>query len=209
MHGPRFEASFSITLSPSCKGPPATREESLIIIRVSIASEIKLIRQAVDKNCQLLLHFLRIFCIRRRTRINHNQVQTMVTADYVRTIFTALASGDAPTFFNNVADNVSWRVTGTENPLSGQYNSKAEFVPATFQRLGKLMDGPLKLELVNVIVDGDMAAVELKANGKAKNGLDFANEYCWVCQFEGDKIVKVRAYLDSALVKRCIEENEK
>jgi uncharacterized protein len=133
---------------------------------------------------------------------------TMVTAEFVKSIFTALANGDAPTFFNNVADNVSWRVTGTDNPLSGNYNSKAEFVPKTFQRLGKLMEGPMKLEVVNVMVDGNMAAVELKANAKAKSGTDFANEYCWVCRFENEKIVQVRAYLDSALVKRVIEENE-
>ena len=133
----------------------------------------------------------------------------MVSAEYVSSIFTALASGDAPTFFNNVADNVSWRVTGTDNPLSGDYHSKAEFVPATFQRLSKLMEGPMKMEVVNVMVDGDMAAVELKANATAKNGTPFANEYCWVCRFEGQKIVQVRAYLDSALVKRLLEENEK
>jgi len=132
----------------------------------------------------------------------------MVSAEYVKSIFTALANGDAPTFFSNVADNVSWRVTGTDNPLSGDYHSKAEFVPATFQRLGKLMEGPMKLEIVNVMVDGDMAAVELKANAKTKNGINFANEYCWVCRFEGNKIVQVRAYLDSALVKRALEENE-
>jgi uncharacterized protein len=132
----------------------------------------------------------------------------MVTAEYVKSIFEALANGDAPTFFNNVADDVSWRVTGTDNPLSGNYTSKSEFVAKTFQRLGKLMDGPMKLAVVNVIVDGNMAAVELKANAKAKSGSDFANEYCWVCRFENEKIVQVRAYLDSALVKRVIEENE-
>jgi uncharacterized protein len=133
----------------------------------------------------------------------------MVSAEYVKSIFTALASGDVPTFFNNVADNVSWRVTGTDNPLSGQYNSKSEFVTKTFHRLGALMQGKMCLQVVKILVDGDMAAVELKANATAKSGSDFANEYCWVCRFENDKIVQVRAYLDSALVKRIIEENKK
>jgi len=132
----------------------------------------------------------------------------MVSAEYVKQIFTALANGDGPTFFNNVAENVQWRVTGTDNPLSGDYTSKSQFVPATFHRLGKLMEGRMKLEIVHVMVDGDMAAVELKANATAKNGTKFANEYCWVCRFEGEKIVQVRAYLDSALVKRVLEENE-
>jgi uncharacterized protein len=132
----------------------------------------------------------------------------MVSAEHVKQIFTALANGDSPTFFNSVAENVQWRVTGTDNPLSGDYTSKSQFVPATFQRLGKLMEGPMKMEIVHVMVDGDMAAVELKANATAKSGTEFANEYCWVCRFEGEKIVQVRAYLDSALVKRVLEENE-
>ena len=66
----------------------------------------------------------------------------------------------------------------------------------------------MKMEVVNVMVDGDMAAVELKAHATTKSGTNFANEYCWVCRFEGEKIVQVRAYLDSALVKRVLEENE-
>jgi ketosteroid isomerase-like protein len=132
----------------------------------------------------------------------------MVSSEYVRKIFSALATGDAPTFFNSVADNVSWRVTGTDNVLSGQYNSKSEFTSKTFARLGKVMSGPMALELQSVLVDGDTAAVELKANASAKNGSPFKNEYCWVCRFEGEKIVEVRAYLDSALVNKVLEENE-
>ena len=46
--------------------------------------------------------------------------------------------------FDNVADDASWRVTGTDNTLSGRYNSNAEFVSKTFQRLEKLMDGPMR-----------------------------------------------------------------
>ena len=132
----------------------------------------------------------------------------MVSSEYVKSIFSALAKGDSPTFFNSVADDVSWRVTGTDNPLSGHYHSKTEFTKATFARLGKVMEGPMKLQLQSVLVEGDVAAVELKADATAKNGLPFKNEYCWVCRFEGDKIVEVRAYLDSALVKKVLEQNE-
>ncbi len=40
-------------------------------------------------------------------------------------------------------------------------------------------------------------------------GLKFDNTYAWVTRWNKDaKIVQVRAYLDSALVKQAIEENE-
>jgi ketosteroid isomerase-like protein len=33
---------------------------------------------------------------------------------------------------------------------------------------------------------------------RAANGMHFDNRYCWLCRFEDDLIVEVRAYLDSA-----------
>jgi ketosteroid isomerase-like protein len=51
------------------------------------------------------------------------------------------------------------------------------------------------------------AVVELHSLATAKNGLRFDNRYCWVVHFAGDKIDKVRAYLDSAMVARLFEEN--
>lgn len=41
----------------------------------------------------------------------------------------------------------------------------------------------------------------------AKNGMRFDNYYCWVVYFREGVIVKVRAYLDSAMVARLFEEN--
>ena len=35
-----------------------------------------------------------------------------------------------------------------------------------------------------------------------------ANNYCWVCRFDGEMIVEVRAYLDSAMVDYTIHRNE-
>ena len=57
------------------------------------------------------------------------------------------------------------------------------------------------------MVGGDWAVVELRSLASAQNGLRFDNRYCWVSRFSADKIVEVRAYLDSALVARLFEEN--
>ncbi|GAO48791.1 hypothetical protein SAICODRAFT_70759 [Saitoella complicata NRRL Y-17804] len=134
-----------------------------------------------------------------------------ITEAQVREIFKPLEEGNPPAFFENVADNVNWRVTGTQNPLGGDYTSKADFQQKTFGRLGGVLKTKTVLKVVGVIVnDSNQAAVELKADATCKNDLEFANEYCWVCQFdeEGKKIVRVRAYLDSALVKKALDENE-
>ena len=49
-----------------------------------------------------------------------------VSIEYVRGIFSHLASGDGKKFFEHVADDVDWTVEGT-HPLAGHYRSKAEF----------------------------------------------------------------------------------
>jgi uncharacterized protein len=98
-----------------------------------------------------------------------------------------------------------WQTMFGTHPLAGLYTSKHAFQEATFTRLGKLFDSPLKLFTRKVLVDGDQAAAELFIRATTKQGVQFNNDYCWICQFQGDRIVEVRAYLDSALVAEAIE----
>ena len=53
----------------------------------------------------------------------------------------------------------------------------------------------------------DEAVVELRSLATAKNGMRFDNYYCWVVYFKDEVIVKVRAYLDSAMVAQLFAEN--
>ena len=121
-------------------------------------------------------------------------------------IFKNLETGDGGAFFAHVADNVDWIVEGT-HPLAGHYHSKADFLAHTFEKLAKVLPQGAQLHLEHALVSGDWAIVELHSLAVAKNGLRFDNRYCWLCRFSGDKIVEVRAYLDSALVARLFQEN--
>ena len=129
-----------------------------------------------------------------------------VEADFVRKIFAGLEHGDGAAFFSHVADDVDWTVMGT-HPLAGHYKSKADFAAATFAKLGKVLPGGAQLHVNDLFIAGDVAIVELHSKATAKNGLRFDNHYCWVCYFRDDKITRVRAYLDSAMVARLFAEN--
>ena len=48
--------------------------------------------------------------------------------------------------------------------------------------------------------------VEFTADGYTKSGAVYTDDECWVCRFFREKIVRVREYLDSARVKRLLEE---
>jgi hypothetical protein len=98
------------------------------------------------------------------------------------------------------SDDVDWPVEGT-HPLAGHYHDKAQFIAATFARFaGQAVPGGVKLEVTHLYVDGDTTIAELHSISKTKEGADFANDYCWVCRFEGDIIVEVRGHVDSMMV---------
>jgi uncharacterized protein len=129
-----------------------------------------------------------------------------ITADSVRETFKGLETGDGAAFFDHVADNVDWIVEGT-HPLAGHYLSKKAFIAGTFAKLAQVLPQGTQLHVENLIVNDDVAAVELHSLATAKNGMRFDNRYCWVVYFQDGVIVRVRAYLDSALVARLFEEN--
>lgn len=129
-----------------------------------------------------------------------------VDTAFVREIFAGLEHGDGAAFFSHVADAVDWTVMGT-HPLAGHYRSKVDFIAGTFAKLGKVLPNGAQLHVDHLIVDGDVAIVELHSEAIAKNGFRFDNHYCWVCYFENKVIVRVRAYLDSAMVARLFEQN--
>jgi ketosteroid isomerase-like protein len=129
-----------------------------------------------------------------------------ITPERVREVFKGLENGDGAAFFKYVADDVDWIVMGT-HPLAGHYRSKKDFIAGTFAKLDRVLPQGAQLLLEHLIVNDDQAVVELHSLATAKNGLRFDNRYCWVIYFRDEVIVRVRAYLDSAMVARLFEEN--
>ncbi len=129
-----------------------------------------------------------------------------ITTGGVREIFTGLEKGDGAAFFEHVADNVDWIVMGT-HPLAGHYHSKKDFIAGTFAKLGQVLPQGARLQVEHLLVKDDEAVVELHSLATAKNGMRFDNRYCWVVYFQDGVLVRVRAYLDSAMVARLFDEN--
>ena len=129
-----------------------------------------------------------------------------IGAECVREVFKQLENGDGAAFFEHVADDVDWTVMGT-HPLAGHYLSKQAFIEGTFAKLSKVLPHATQLHVEHLLVQGDQAVVELHSLATARNGMRFDNRYCWIVYFEEETIVRVRAYLDSAMVAQLFEEN--
>ena len=90
---------------------------------------------------------------------------------------------------------------------AGHYRSKRAFTKGTFAKLSQVLPHGAQLYVEDLIVKDDEAVVELHSLATATNGMRFDNRYCWVVYFRERLIVRVRAYLDSAMVARLFEEN--
>lgn len=132
----------------------------------------------------------------------------MINIKKVENLFKNLETGNNDDFFKHVSDDVSWTVMGT-HPLAGTYHSKEEFVSHTFGRLNRILKEGVILKVKNVLLQDETAVVEMESLSIALNGKPFNNTYCWVVYFQDDVIVEVRAYVDSAMVQKIIDENEK
>jgi ketosteroid isomerase-like protein len=93
------------------------------------------------------------------------------------------------------------------HPLAGHYLSKKGFIEGTFAKLVQVLPHGAQLHVEYLIVKGDQAAVELHSLATARNGMRFDNRYCCAVYFQNSVIVRVRAYLDSAVVATLFEEN--
>ena len=71
------------------------------------------------------------------------------------------------------------------HPLAGVYNSKADFLKSTFERLSRILKGGV----THIFVSGDVAVVEMTSTSTTLNGKPWPNTYCWILRFV-DVIVK-------------------
>jgi uncharacterized protein len=134
------------------------------------------------------------------------RLEMTITTDFARNVFKGLQNGDGAAFFAHVADDVDWIVMGT-HPLAGHYASKKAFIAGTFDKLARVLPQGAQLHVEHLMVKDEQAVVELHSLATARNGMRFDNRYCWVVYFKSGVIVRVRAYLDSAMAARLFEEN--
>ncbi|KIY02668.1 uncharacterized protein Z520_01133 [Fonsecaea multimorphosa CBS 102226] len=145
------------------------------------------------------------------------------TTSQISRLFTPLSiQGRQPETLALLADDVDWTISG-HSPMSARYTSKQDFIDNTLKVLReRVLTEPLRLGVRHVIVspvgeegkegkdeeiEGEVV-VELEAlDAVCRNGLPYDMRYCWICKFARGKIVQVRAYLDTDLLTRAIQQN--
>jgi hypothetical protein len=116
-----------------------------------------------------------------------------------RKTWEAAVKGDIDTATANISDEVSWLLPASVSP-GGPLKGK-QAVAGFFKSLGTAFPSGMKTEIRRVYGDGDTVLMELTNRGQTAKGKQYENEYCFVLEFEGGKIRRVREYTDTAKVK--------
>jgi uncharacterized protein len=116
-----------------------------------------------------------------------------------RDTWEAAVSGNIDKATALLSDEVSWMLPGSVNP-GGPLKGK-QAVAGFFKSLSVAFPGGLKTEIRRVYGEGDTVVMELTNRGQTAKGRQYENEYCFVLEFEGGKVRRVREYTDTAKVK--------
>jgi ketosteroid isomerase-like protein len=119
--------------------------------------------------------------------------------EVARKTWEAAVKGDVDTATANISDEVSWLLPSSINP-GGPLKGK-QAVTGFIKSLATAFPGGLKTEISRVYGEGDTVVMELTNRGQTAKGRQYENEYCFVLEFEGGKIRRVREYTDTAKVK--------
>ncbi|GAB7350926.1 hypothetical protein MBLNU459_g1437t1 [Dothideomycetes sp. NU459] len=131
------------------------------------------------------------------------------TREDIKSLFANLSNGNAEAFYSRVSPDVEWDVLG-HHPLAGHFTTLEDWKRGALGPINAVLREPLQLQVRNIVGGGteEWAVVELFANGICKNGMEYPQQYSWVMRFDNKgTIVQVRAYLDSALVQKAIDQN--
>ena len=107
----------------------------------------------------------------------------------VRTFLERLHAGDVDGALSRMTEHPSFLVFNGEMP--GGIRGFAAMVPLLFK------DGPTR-EYTAQYADGDAIISEVTIRGTTNKDEQYENYYLIICHFVGDKISKVREYMDSA-----------
>jgi uncharacterized protein len=121
----------------------------------------------------------------------------------VQQVYTDAANRSGTTFYDNLADDACWIVTG-QYSWSHRFEGRDAIMNGLMGHFRSLFAERPRTVAFNFIADGNYVAVEARGDNVTKAGLRYDNQYCMVFRIESGKISEIKEYCDSALVERVL-----
>ena len=113
----------------------------------------------------------------------------------VNNFLDALGNQQADRMMSILSDGFQYWVAGSF-PGSGSYDKEA--MKAIVGGIGVMFPEGLHTRVLSMVGEGNRVAVEAEGEGKTASGKMYDNKYHFLFEFEGDKIIKLREYMDTA-----------
>ena len=121
----------------------------------------------------------------------------------ITSIFEAMSRGETRPFGEAMADDFTWRMTGT-TAWSGTYSGRTE-VARMLSTLRQQWATRYKSTPSRILADDDHVVVETRGEVVTKAGKPYNNTYCLVIRMRDDKMVELTEYFDTELVTAALE----
>ena len=121
----------------------------------------------------------------------------------ITSIFEAMSRGETRPFGEAMADDFTWRMTGT-TAWSGTYSGRTE-VARMLSTLRQQWATRYKSTPSRILADNDHVVVETRGEVVTKAGKPYNNTYCLVIRMRDDKLVELTEYFDTELVTAALE----
>ena len=119
-------------------------------------------------------------------------------------IMDAMSRGETRPFGDAMADDFTWRMTGT-TAWSGTYVGKADVQGRMLRTLREQWASQYKSTPSRIFADGDYVIVETRGEVVTRTGKPYNNTYCFVIRMRDDKMVELTEYFDTELVTAALE----
>jgi len=121
----------------------------------------------------------------------------------VQRFVDALVDGDGDALAAVFAEDATWTVGG--EIFAGTHRGRDAILNDFLGPATALFEpGSFKVEVENVLVDGDMADVEWRIQARSARGAEYDNRYNMMFELRDGSITAVREYLDTAYAKRVL-----
>ena len=116
---------------------------------------------------------------------------------FVERFFAALNAGDSGFIADAYTDDGEvWTMGATL--ISGRYGK--EQVRESSGRIFEAFPAGLVFTLVGLVAEGDKVAVEAESRGLHVSGRLYANQYHFLFEFRGDRVLRLKEYMDTERV---------
>ena len=118
-------------------------------------------------------------------------------------VMSAMAQGDSRPFGDAMEDGFAWIMRGST--WAGEWRGKDVVRRHLLRPLLDQFESVYKNTPRRIFADGDFVIVECKGDVTTKTGKLYDNDYCFVIEMKGGKMIELTEYLDTALVDKTLE----